>query len=311
MKRFITEKLLAWKQNPHRKPLILQGTRQVGKTYLLQHFGKKHFAHVHYFNFENETELKELFTSDLTPKKILDALSLRIQKPIQVETDLVIFDEIQAAPRALTSLKYFQEELPSLALCAAGSLLGIHLSDGSYPVGKVDLLTLYPMSFQEFLMANGDEQYLKFFELNVSEIPSTAHSYLWNQLLRYFVVGGLPEVVKTYIAQKEDLYKALQLTRSKQEELIVGYYSDIAKHSGKTNAMHITRVWKAIPAQLAQSHDGSAHKFKFKGVIPGISRFDRLAGAIDWLEAVGLVIKIPITQSGHLPFFSLYQGKYI
>lgn len=303
MKRSFIHLLSSWKSRPDRKPLIIRGARQTGKTYILNEFGKNYFPNFHYFNFEKDGSLAHLFEYDLNPKRILSELNFRLNQGINLDQDLVIFDEIQACPRALSSLKYFHEDLPGLALCSAGSLLGIHLSDASFPVGKVDMLSMHPMSFMEFLEANNEERYAEFLQLfDNTSIPESIHVHLWNQLKIYFIVGGLPEVVKIYIEKKESLYQALQAAREKQEQLVIAYHADMAKHSGKVNAMHLDRVWSAIPNQLAQSQDGTAHKFRFKDVIPGASRYDRLATPIDWLDAAGLIIKIPICKSGNLPF---------
>jgi len=303
MKRSFIHSLYSWKNSPDRKPLIIRGARQTGKTCILNEFGKEYFPHYHYFNFEKDGSLAPLFDYDLNPKRILNELNFRLNNAIDLSQDLVIFDEIQACPRALSSLKYFNEDLPELALCSAGSLLGIHLSDASFPVGKVDMLFMQPMSFIEFLEANGDERYAHILqEFPKTPIPESVHDYLWAQLKIYFIIGGLPEVVKIYLARKENLYEALLAAREKQEQLIIAYHADMAKHSGKVNAMHLERIWNSIPTQLAQSQDGSAHKYRFKDVIPGASRYDRLATSIDWLEAAGLTIKIPISKSGNLPF---------
>ncbi|HBG64137.1 MAG TPA: ATPase [Candidatus Omnitrophica bacterium] len=304
MKRDIWDKLIEWKNKRDRKPLILKGARQVGKTYILRTFGKECFSQVHYLNFEKYEQLAEIFKGDLTPQNILRDLSFYLNAPIHKENDLVILDEIQNVPRALTSLKYFQEELPELAICAAGSLLGIHMSDESFPVGKVEFLNMFPMSFEEFLRGEGDIKSLEFLRNREKSeaIPEIIHTHLWEQLKIYFVVGGLPEIVKTFAEYKDDLFVALQQVREKQDNLISTYVADIAKHSGKQNAMHIERLWRNVPAQLAKEHDGSAQKFKFKGIIPGISRYSRLAGSIDWLGTAGLIVKALIVNSGQLPF---------
>lgn len=303
MKRTFIHLLSAWKNRKDRKPLIIRGARQTGKTFILNEFGRDYFPRYHYFNFEKDGSLAQIFDYDLNPQRIINELNFRLNQAINLEEDLVIFDEIQACPRALSSLKYFNEDLPKLALCSAGSLLGIHLNESSFPVGKVDMLSMHPMSFIEFLEANGDERYVKLIKQKPQgEIPESIHSYLWSQLKIYFVIGGLPEVIKIYLNKKANSYEALQAAREKQEQLIIAYQADMAKHSGKVNAMHLDRLWNSIPAQLAQAQDGSVHKFKFKDVIPGISRYDRLVTAIDWLDAAGLIIKIPISKSGHLPF---------
>ncbi len=304
MKRDIMQKLHQWNRNSLKKPLILKGTRQVGKTYILKQFGRETYDQYYYVNFEEDESLLNIFERDLKPKRILQELSFYLDASINTNQDLLIFDEIQACPKALTSLKYFHEELPSFAICAAGSLLGLHLGEISFPVGKVEYLEMFPMDFMEFLEASGETRYLEFLKSfqGKESIPEIVHSHLWEQLKVYFVVGGLPEIVKIYVQNKENLFNALQLARQKQKDLVNGYLADIAKHSGKQNAIHTERIWKNIPAQLAREQDGSAPKFMFKGVVPGVSGYSRLAGGIDWLEAAGLIIKVPIVNSGELPF---------
>lgn len=305
MKRFLLDKLIAWKENPDRKPLILQGARQVGKTTLLEQFGKQYFREVHAFNFEENLALAELFSVNLDPTHLLRALRFRQDKDIDIEQDLVIFDEIQACPRALTSLKYFQEKMPRLAICAAGSLLGVYLAPVSFPVGKVDILHLYPMSFEEFLLAREDHKSLEVLrEANQLPIPSLAHEHLWQQLKDYFIVGGLPEAVRTFIKHKDNTFVAFQKVREIQKTLTTAYLGDIAKHSGPVNAMHIARIFESIPSQLSRAQDGSASKYIFKGAVPGIDRYSKLVRAFDWLEKAGLIIKVPIVNSGRLPFFA-------
>jgi len=304
MKRNIWNKLIEWKNKKDRKPLVLKGARQVGKTYILQVFGKECFSRVHYLNFEKHKQLAEIFAGDLIPQNILRDLSFYLNAPINQENDLIVFDEIQNAPRALTSLKYFQEELPELAICAAGSLLGIQLSDESFPVGKIEFLHMFPMSFEEFLEGTGEVKSFEFLQnrKKTETIPQIVHTHLWEQLKIYFVTGGLPEIVKTFREYKDDLFAAMQKVREKQDNLLLTYIADIAKHSGKQNAMHVERLWQNIPAQLAKEQDGSAGKFKFKGVIPGIRRYSKLAGSIDWLVTAGLIIKVRVVNSGQLPF---------
>lgn len=306
MKRLFLEKLVQWKSKEGRKPLILKGVRQVGKTYLLQHFGKTFFPAFHYLNFEKEERLSRIFDSNLDPKRILSEIELFLSHKIDRKNDLVIFDEIQVCPKALTSLKYFQEEMPELALASAGSLLGIHLGPVSFPVGKVDTLTLYPMSFTEFLIALGETQAVAFLDEVTLEtkIPEFLHGRLWNRLKLYFIVGGLPEAVATFCRHQESIYEALEHVRQKQEDIVNAYYADMAKHSGKENAMHIERVFRSIPIQLARLQEGSAKKFIFKDVIPGVNRYSRLAGPIDWLEACGLILRVPICHSAQLPLLA-------
>ncbi|MCX7115629.1 MAG: AAA family ATPase [Gammaproteobacteria bacterium] len=301
MKRLISNSLKQWKHKKNRKPLILKGVRQVGKTHSLTQFGKTEFSRVHYLNFEKNTKLSIVFQADFDVNRILDEISFLLDTVIDIQNDLLIFDEIQACPAALTSLKYFAEDRPELALCCAGSLLGLHLGESAFPVGKVDFFHMRPMSFYEFLYANGDHKSLDALERCVTTriLPEIIHAHLWNQFKRYMITGGLPEVVQTYLDNQDDLYTACQLAREKQHELIYGYDADIAKHAGKVNAMHIERVWRAVPAQLAQ--EKSKNRFQFKGIVPGVDRYARLADALDWLSAAELVIKVPIIDHVELP----------
>ena len=311
MKRLILEELKAWKSDPKRKPLIIKGARQVGKTYILEHFGKTEFKQTHYFNFEKKPHLCELFEGDLDPTRIINALSFQLNTQIDIQHDLIIFDEIQACPKALTSLKYFSEDLPEAYVCCAGSLLGIYLGPVSYPVGKVDHMHMYPMTFLEFLMALDEKMSVELLS-NLkpnTNIPSTTHHYLWEKLKEYFIVGGLPEVIDIYRHHRKEMYTACELARKKQRELIDDYYSDIAKHAGKINAMHIARLFENIPEQLGQSQAGSAKKYRFKGAIPGIDRFSKLAPAIDWLENAGLIHKVSIVNQAKQPLKSYTQAN--
>lgn len=200
MQRSVWKKLIEWKDEVGRKPLILKCPRQVGKTYILQAFGRECFPCFYYVNFEKDENLSKLFEKNLDPKRIIQELNFYTDTSIDTGNDLLIFDEIQHCPRALTSLKYFQEELQGLALCAAGSLLGIHLGNESFPIGKVEFLGMHPMSFEEFLTGVGDNKSFDFFSnYKVGDsIPEIVHFHLWDQLKIYFVVGGLPEVVQAY-----------------------------------------------------------------------------------------------------------------
>ncbi len=312
MKRTIFKQLEAWKNKKHRKPLIIKGVRQSGKTYILKEFGRTIFPNFHYVNFEENLVAHELFKQDLDPNRILTDLQFLFDKPIDHQNDLIIFDEIQACPAALTSVKYFSEKMPHVALCCAGSLLGLHLNEGSFPVGKVDLLHMWPMCFAEFLMAINDEKSLEVLHQAFKNfsISTIAHHHLWEQFKHYLIVGGLPEVVSTYCENKNDIFNAFSQVRIKQNELITGYYADFAKHAGKVNAMHIDRIWRAIPSQLARHTDGTASRFQFKGVVPGIDRYQRLASAIDWLKAAELLIKVHILDHVELPLMAYAKESH-
>lgn len=306
MKRHLIKQLASWKTKKGRKPLILKGVRQTGKTYLLEQFGREHFSRYHVINFEKQPEAAEIFQKDFDPKRIMTDLQFFLGTPIDIAHDMLLFDEIQACPGALTSLKYFCEDLPELALCSAGSLLGLHLSDGSYPVGKVDMLHLFPMTFSEFLLGVGDEQAYAYFQAihQDTSISSIVHERLWAYLKQYFITGGLPEVVAKFAEHQDDLYRACYEVRQKQAELINAYYADIAKHSGKVNAMHIDCTWRVVPKQLAQTETGNAARFRFKDVLPNANRYAQLVNVIDWLEAAELVIKIPMVDSVRQPLMA-------
>ncbi len=303
MRRTVADQLIRWKNGRTRKPLILRGARQVGKTHSLEEFGKKNFKVCHYLNFEEDEQLSAIFKLDLKPDRILKELEFYLDRPIAVHEDILIFDEIQACPRALNSLKYFQEKKAGLAIAAAGSLLGVGLSEISFPVDKVEFIDMTPLSFSEFLEAVGDQpssDFLKEFK-DDQDIPEVVHNRLWKQMKNYMIVGGLPEVVKSWRDNQDSPLTAFKLVREVQKNLLISYLADMAKHSGKQKSMHLERLWSNIPNQLAREQDGSASKFKFKNIIPGIRGYERLAGPIDWLTKAGLIRKIAMVNNGNLP----------
>jgi len=312
MQRKIKEHLVNWKLKKGRKPLILQGARQVGKTYSLKEFGKEYFSKVHYLNFEEEPQIKKIFERDLIPARILQEISFYADASIDVQNDLVIFDEAQECPKAVASLKYFAEESAGLAVCCAGSLLGLHFSEAGFPVGKVEFLKMHPLTFEEFLAACGDAKSVDFINGFDSSgaVPEVVHAHLWEMLKKYMVVGGMPEAALAFIGNQDDLFKAYNEVRKKQSDLVLAFVADIAKHSGKENSMRIERLWQNIPHQLAREQNGSASKFRFKGVIPGLRGYSRLEGAIDWLQSAGLIIRTAIVNSGKLPFSSYSKENF-
>lgn len=303
MKREILSKLQNWFKNPERKPLILKGARQVGKTFAITEFGKTHFEKFHFFNFEENKEIHRIFEKDFDPKRIVEELSYINQTPINTEKDLVFFDEIQECPKALTALKYFCEDMPKLALISAGSLLGIKLSGESFPVGKIDFLHLYPMNFREFLTANENNMLIDAYDnaLINNSMPDMAHHKLWTELLNYFVTGGMPQIVQIYINKKSDKPTAFEEVRRAQKILVESFNKDFAKHSGKNNAVHIISVFENIPMQMAQEIDGSTKRYYFNHVISGKRSYAELQGPIDWLEHAGLIIKINICNRAEIP----------
>jgi len=303
MLRHLMTDLQHWKDRKDRKPLILRGARQAGKTWLLKHFGEQEFPNFHYVNFEEDERLNRLFQDDLRPGRLLDELRFYLGRPIDPVTDLMIFDEIQRSPRALNSLKYFCEQIPELALCAAGSLIGVLMTPESFPVGKVTFLDLRPMNFEEFLQGIGED--LLYDLMNGHDlkrpIPEAAHSRLWELWKQYLVVGGLPEAVQLFSGHKSNLYDAVTSIRVVQKNLLDTSLADIAKHSGRMNALSIERLWRNVPVQLAQTQDGSAPKFRFREAIPGIRGYEQLNAPLTWLEKADLIIRSFIVERAALP----------
>ena len=206
MKRLLTEKLINWKNKPNRKPLILYGARQVGKTWILKDFGQQKFSTVYHLDFEkNKKDFLQIFNDDLSPQKILSNISIFLGVEINIKEDFLILDEIQNIPRAITSLKYFCEEMPELAICAAGSLLGLSFSNDSFPVGKVEYLNLYPMNFEEFLLNYGNDELYKAYLDGRKEgkVSSFIHKKLISLLREYYVTGGMPEVLRLFFSNKD------------------------------------------------------------------------------------------------------------
>jgi uncharacterized protein len=303
MKRHLYVKLQDWRTSKNRTPLILRGARQVGKSYLLKQFGKNDFSHYHHFDFErNKNKLVPLFSKSLDANEIIENLSIMIGTQIDIKNDLVIFDEIQSCPEALNSLKYFCEDLPELAICAAGSLLGITFGEISFPVGKVCYLDLYPLNFEEFLMnKNNDLLYNAFLSsLEKCSVSTLVHTELLECLKEYYVIGGMPAVVRAYLMEKNKV-DGFKLARIMQKQLVDSYINDINKHSGKINALHISSVLENIPIQLVSNVDTSVQRYRFKDVIPKRKGFADFQGPIDWLCKAGLIIKVPVCLKSKVP----------
>jgi uncharacterized protein len=302
MKRSLIAHLSQWKNRADRKPLLLQGARQVGKTWLLKEFGRLEFRKTHHVNFENAMVFRSLFRSGLRPATVMPQLSILLGESIVPGQDLLFFDEVQNSADALTSLKYFHEEMPGLAVCCAGSHVGLAVSAGSFPVGQVEFMTLHPLSFEEFLLAIDERAARILADFNAgTTIPEAIHHHLWELLKIYYVTGGLPEAVEHYRLHSEDHAEALRGVRRLQGALLQGYQSDFAKHAGKVNAVHINRVLEAVPVQMTHAVDGSVGRFRFKGVIPERSKFAQLQGPIDWLVKAGLLLKVHLVEKPVLP----------
>lgn len=304
MERLLISQLLKWKESHNRKPLVLEGARQVGKTWLLKEFGKKYFKDVCYINFEQSDVLENVFAGDLTPQRIIEQLSMYNGKVIKPEQTLVIFDEVQEMPRALTSLKYFCEEAPEYAICCAGSLLGIALHEGtSFPVGKTDFLHLYPLSFKEFLLANEEEMLVNYIDkgnrnLGAFELRLTEY------LKKYMIIGGMPASINSWLATGD--YN--QVNRI-QQELIMAYQKDFSKHAPKNMVEKIRYIWDSIPAQLAKENK----KFVY-GLVREGARAREYEDAIMWLCDAGEIVRthnvskpdIPISAYADLKAFKIF-----
>lgn len=282
MERLLLEELKKWKEKPGRKPLVLQGARQVGKTWLLKEFGKCCFDDVCYVNFERTSPINDVFDGDLAPQRLITQLSLLSGKKIEPQKTLVIFDEVQEVPRALTSLKYFAEEAPEYAVCCAGSLLGIALHSGtSFPVGKVDFLTLYPLSFQEFLVAQGEFTAVE--HIMQGNFDTVAvNNRLMEHLKNYFVIGGMPAAVQQWVESKD--YFAVEAI---QEQLLNAYMSDFSKHAPSNIVAKIRYVWQSIPNQLAKENK----KFVF-GLVREGARAREYEDALMWLSDTGIIKRV-------------------
>jgi uncharacterized protein len=292
MQRKILNFLTQWKVAKSRKPLLIKGARQVGKTYLVEEFGKQ-FENYHEFNFQRSPKLREIFESTSEPLKLISLLEILSEKKIDIKTDLIFFDEIQDCPKALNSLKFFCEDLPTATVVGAGSLLGVYLSGYSFPVGKVEFLEMYPMSFEEYLLAMGKDRLVDALVRAPvsSEVPSIVHELMLEELRTYYIVGGMPEAVRTYVETKD-----LSKVRQKQVDLLTSYRADFAKYSGPANALHILSVFENIPRQLAKENK----KFQFNQIKSG-GRYAAFKSAIDWLSSAGLAHKVPIINSAEIP----------
>jgi uncharacterized protein len=302
MKRFSLMNLVRWKSKSVRFPLIIQGARQVGKTYLVREFAREHFTKFYEFNFESDVRLRQIFDEDFRIERILQQLSDRAGESIQ-EDGLVFFDEIQDCPRAITSLKYFAENRPNLAVICAGSLLGVATNSESFPVGKVEYTWLGPFSFEEFLLGVDAQRGCEVLATarDTLKISDINHTYLWDLLRRYYVTGGLPRPISVYTEHKDDEYEAWKQVRLVQQGLVRDYMSDFSKYTGQANAQHIRAIFENVPEQLSLSEDKSTAKYTFSHVISGRKGFASLRSPIDWLVRAGLVNKVNIVNRSAFP----------
>jgi predicted AAA+ superfamily ATPase len=300
------EDLIHWKNKKDRLPLILKGARQVGKSWLLNAFGETAFDDVLSVNFENASGLKEVFDGDISPQRILDLLGALHGKRIKPWDTLLIFDEVQEIPRALTALKYFAEAAPEYAVCCAGSLLGVALHSGtSFPVGKVDFLTLQPLNFEEFLLAGGEDALIEFVRGNgVQEIPRAVSDKLTDYLKLYFVVGGMPAAVSSWLETRDH-----SVVEKRQRDILTTYENDFSKHAPRSVVPKLRYLWNSVPSQLAKENK----KFIY-GLVREGARARDYEEAMLWLLDSGLLRKVgritkaaaPLKAYEDLRAFKLY-----
>ena len=306
MRRTAMEKLVAWKSSDERKPMVLKGARQVGKTWLMKEFGKNYYKSFVYFNFDEEDELKSIFETNKNPQRIIELLSMIAGEKIHPLDTLVIFDEVQECPEALNALKYFKEKANEYHVIAAGSLLGTLLAKPkSYPVGMVNLLDIFPLTFDEFLEAT-DAPLFAYYEgiHKEQQIEEIFHNRLLESYNNYLIIGGMPECVSSWLKHK-DPAKIAQI----QRELIEVYENDFSKHNGKVNSGRILMVFRSIVTQLAKSNE----KFMYGAVREGARARD-FEEAIEWLVSAGMLNRIynvsklehPISAFDKLDQFKLF-----
>lgn len=300
MYRFAIEKLQEWKISKYRKPMIIEGARQVGKTWLMREFGRTAYQDVVYINFDSNSQMAELFENDLSVERIVLGLELYAGKKIDAQNTLIIFDEVQEVPRALSSLKYFYEDAPQYHIVCAGSLLGIALHGGtSFPVGKVDFLKLYPLSFREFLTACGKERFVKLMDDGDYAMMTSFRQTYIDLLKQYYFVGGMPEVV-LHFADNKDFNEV----REVQSRILAAYEQDFSKHAPNEIVPRIRMVWNSIPSQLTKENK----KFVY-GMIREGARAKDYEAAIMWLCDCGLVHKVSRINMPHLPLKAYEDTK--
>ena len=302
MKRLIIDKLIEWKNSPFRKPLLMRGARQVGKTYTLLEFGKKYYDNFVYFHFEGSAEtLNKIFVPDLNPRRIIEELAIYSKQTIFPQKTLIIFDEIQACEQALTSLKYFAEEAPEYHVVAAGSLLGLAVNRGkfSFPVGKVDMFTMFPLSFEEFLHATGNEFLVeKIREAYASFAPLSEvyHNLALELYRKYLVVGGYPAAVKTYF--ETDSFDSV---RSVQADISDSYIADMTKYATPNETIRSIAIFNTLPSQLAKENT----KFQY-AVVKSNARAKDYELSLQWLKAASVVLESIKVTEGKRPL-SVYE----
>ena len=292
MYRSAMKDLYQWKEKSDKKPLIIRGARQVGKTWLMREFGRVAFKDMVYINFDNNSQMRDLFAADMRIDRIITGLELYVGHKIEPLNTLLVFDEIQEVPQALAALKYFNENAPEYQIACAGSLLGVALHSGtSFPVGKVEFLDLYPLSFSEFMSAMGKERYAELLEKQDFDMATAFKQEYIEHLKYYYYVGGMPEVVKNFTAHKD-----FKEAREIQQRILDAYEQDFSKHAPNEIVPRIRMIWNSIPAQLTKE----SKKFIY-GIIKEGARAKNYELALMWLSDCGLVHKVHRVTAPHIP----------
>ena len=287
MDRLLNNDLLAWKREPRRKPVLIVGARQTGKTHLIEQiFGARQFRKVHKLDFNLAPGLASVFADGLAPRTIVDNIEVQFNEPVDLARDLIFFDEAGDCQPAVDSLKYFAEQAPEAFVCATGSNIGLL---ASFPVGKVRRLELFPLCFEEFVMASGQTRLLEMFRTRA--ISSAAHEQLWSLFLDYTFVGGMPEAVAAWFSAGRGMAERISQVETIHSDLVAGFERDFGKYAGPGHAQHIDAVFHNIPRQLETTLDGSVKRFRFKGVVARKRGYQDLRGPIDWLEKCRLAWK--------------------
>lgn len=292
MQRYALKHLINWKNKKNHKPLVIQGARQVGKTWLMQEFGKKYYEQVAYINFDVDVKSREIFDVDYDTERLIMDIGLATKTKINAENTLIIFDEIQECPRALTSLKYFRENVPQYDIIVAGSLLGVACHEGTgFPVGKVSFMNLFPLSFEEFLLAMGEERFVELLNKKDFKTIKLFNNKYEKLLKQYCYVGGMPEIVQDFVANKD-----FESVRNLQKEILSAYEEDFTKHIPANTVAKIRLLWKSIPAQLSKENK----KFIYGAAKEGARARD-FEAALSWLINSGLVYRVNKITKPDLP----------
>lgn len=292
MQRYALKHLIDWKNKKNHKPLVIQGARQVGKTWLMQEFGKKYYEQVAYINFDVDLKSREIFDVDYDTERLIMDIGLATKTKINAENTLIIFDEIQECPRALTSLKYFRENAPQYDIIVAGSLLGVACHEGTgFPVGKVSFMNLFPLSFEEFLLAMGEERFVELLNKKDFKTIKLFNNKYEKLLKQYCYVGGMPEIVQDFVENKD-----FESVRNLQKEILSAYEEDFTKHIPTNTVAKIRLLWKSIPAQLSKENK----KFIYGAAKEGARARD-FEAALSWLINSGLVYRVNKITKPDLP----------